>query len=355
MSTIISPVTQGAITPTSIDDTIQSTSINGVDEKKSETSGASRATHVEAGNIKADVSVSRPVLDAPKVPNGTSIANLTSPDMKAVFSELAKFSSLITDVFNYAASAAEGKQVSSAVSTAVDDTLALLILLFKAAKESREAGQTQREIAVQASVASIKQQVSEMNKQAMMMIGMAVVSGVMAVASLAGGAFGAAKNAKSVKTQKLGNADIAKNNTQIAKLQDQAASLSGKAGKAAKADRIKLNAQASGLEKQNAQIKTDIVDKQQRLFDTRNANIQLGNTVNQSAGQMLNSGLQVGQQQSQAASKEEEITSTLAQNNKQKADELISYDINFLRDIVSLFSRISDSQNQAWKAAATVI
>ena len=182
-------------------------------------------------------------------------------------------------------------------------------------------------------------QVDEMRHGAKLMIAMAVVSGVTAgISAILGGA-SLNKSGKAIKQDKALNANITgrqKDLKQIGDINKAAGKEMGDAGQ----DLI-------------ARMKTDkaALNTLNKKFDTNNSRQQVFNTVLQSGGQMSNSAVQVSQGLSQANAKEDEVRTTISQAEKQKIEDNMSFNVNFMKDVLQLMQQYAQSQNQAWKAA----
>lgn len=177
--------------------------------------------------------------------------------------------------------ALNGEQVIKSPSEVVSQSLSLLTLLYQVSKLSREQQVLQREIAVEANVASLKSQAEELNNSAKAMIAMAVISGVLAGITAIVGVVSSMKAGKYIKQEAAGSAIAA--------------------------------------------------NKFQKQMATNNT----VNTVIQSIGQMANSAANVEQTKAQARSKEDEILATRAQASKQKADENVGFQEGLLKSCVS--------------------
>lgn len=197
--------------------------------------------------------------------------------------------------------ALNGELVIKSPSEVVSQSLSLLTLLYQVSKLSREQQVLQREIAVEANVASLKSQAEELNNSAKAMIAMAVISGVLAGITAIVGVVGSMKAGKYIKQEAAGSAIAA--------------------------------------------------NKFQKQMATNNT----VNTVIQAIGQMANSAANVEQTKAQARSKEDEILATRAQASKQKADENIGFQEGLLKELRELFRSISDSENQAWRASIPTV
>ncbi|HHP0485586.1 TPA: type III secretion system translocon subunit SctB [Vibrio harveyi] len=256
-------------------------------------------TKTEAAAIRgnSEAAVSGPKhyqLDGPKAPAIGDQARVVEKLMSA----LAPTVNLLMQTTE---KALNGEQVIKSPSEVVSQSLSLLTLLYQVSKLSREQQVLQREIAVEANVASLKSQAQELNNSAKAMIAMAVISGVLAGITAIMGAVGSMKAGKNIKQEAAGNA-IAAN---------------------------KFNKQMA----------------------TNNAI----NSVIQGVGQMANSAANVEQTKAQARSKEDEILATRAQASKQKADENVGFQEGLLKELRELFRSIADSQNQAWRASIPTV
>ncbi|NRB24688.1 type III secretion system translocon subunit SctB [Shewanella sp.] len=219
------------------------------------------------------------------------------------------------------------------------DLFELMILLFQLAKDNRELNIAQRDIATTASVASIRAQASELRSAKGALIAMAVVSGVLAVTS-------AVMAVKSTSTSTQHLRESSKVNSQLGqqqKFKDTLNSLHDE-GKHVSSALRGTDADIGKLTRQNFEIDT--------LLRTRDSSAQARNTVLQGVGQISNNIGNVYQTGAQASQKEEEAEGTLAQAEKQKADDRIGYDDNFLKEVRDLLRAIGESYNQAWKAAS---
>ncbi|ELI6429362.1 type III secretion system translocon subunit SctB [Vibrio harveyi] len=256
-------------------------------------------TKTEAAAIRgnSEAAVSGPKhyqLDGPKAPAIGDQARVVEKLMSA----LAPTVNLLMQTTE---KALNGEQVIKSPSEVVSQSLSLLSLLYQVSKLSREQQVLQREIAVEANVASLKSQAEELNNSAKAMIAMAVISGVLAGITAIMGAVGSMKAGKNIKQEAAGSA-IAAN---------------------------KFNKQMA----------------------TNNAI----NSVIQGVGQMANSAANVEQTKAQARSKEDEILATRAQASKQKADENVGFQEGLLKELRELFRSIADSQNQAWRASIPTV
>ncbi|AKH62328.1 MULTISPECIES: YopD family type III secretion system translocon subunit [Photorhabdus] len=226
----------------------------------------------------------------------------------------------------------------------LSNTLDMLSLLFEIAKKMRELGILQRDTENKAAIDAQKSQVDEMRHGAKLMIAMAVVSGVMTLGSGLVGSFSAFKNSKSVKQQKTLENNIAGRKELVdIKLQQQ-----GQSGKAERAELGQIWAKEQLADKNTLKSLT-------RDFDNRNSKQQLFSSVMNSLGKMSDNSVQVRQGLSQAKAKEHEVDASVAQHEKQKSEEQISLNNNFMKDVLQLLQQLSQSHNQAWRAAAGVV
>ncbi|WP_287871349.1 type III secretion system translocon subunit AopD [Aeromonas sp.] len=221
----------------------------------------------------------------------------------------------------------------------LESVMDMMSLLFKLARQAREMGLVQRDTENKLVIGHQQAQVDEMRSGAKLMIAMAVVSGVMAVTSAVMGGFSLAKSAKAIKQDKALNANIAgrqKDLKQIGDINKAAGKEMGDSGQ----DLI-------------ARMKTDkaALKTLNKKFEANNSRQQLVSTVTQSVGQMSNSAVQVSQGLSQANAKEDEVRTTISQAEKQKIEDNMSFNVNFMKDVLQLMQQYSQSQNQAWKAA----
>ena len=221
----------------------------------------------------------------------------------------------------------------------LESVMDMMSLLFKLARQAREMGLVQRDTENKLVISHQQAQVDEMRNGAKLMIATAVVSGVMAGLSAIMGGFSLSKSAKAIKQDKALNANIAgrqKDLKQIGDIKKAAGLEMGDAGQDLAA-RIKTD---------KAALKT-----LNKKFDANNSRQQLAGTVTQSVGQMSNSAVQVSQGLSQADAKEDEIKATISQAEKQKIEDNMSFNVNFMKDVLQLMQQYAQSQNQAWKAA----
>ncbi|WP_445375373.1 YopD family type III secretion system translocon subunit [Photorhabdus tasmaniensis] len=226
----------------------------------------------------------------------------------------------------------------------LSNTLDMLSLLFEIAKKMRELGILQRDTENKATIDAQKSQVDEMRHGAKLMIVMAVVSGVMSLGAALVGGFSAFKNGQAVKQQKTLENNIAARNEFIDIKMQQL-------GKSGDMDRA-----AIGKVWDKAQLNdANILKSLTLIFENRNSKQQLFSTVMNSLGKMSDSSVQVEQGLSQAKAKEHEVDASVAQNEKQKNQDQISSNIEFMRDILQLLQQLSQSHNQAWRAAAGVV
>ncbi|MEK9496502.1 YopD family type III secretion system translocon subunit [Photorhabdus sp. P32] len=222
-------------------------------------------------------------------------------------------------------------------------TLDMLSLLFEIAKKMRELGILQRDTENKASIDAQKSQVDEMRHGAKLMIAMAVVSGLMTLGSGLVGGFSTFKNSQAVKQQKILENRIAGRN-----------------------ELIDLKMQQSGIrDADRAEIgkvweKDQLGDKRTLEHSTLTINIrnntqQVSSSVISSLASVANNAVQVEQGLSQAKAKEHEVDASISQHEKQKSEDQISSTINFMRDVLQLLQQLSQSHNQAWRAATGVV
>lgn len=232
------------------------------------------------------------------------------------------------------------QQTNSASKGALSDIFELMALLFQLAKDNRELNITQRDIATTASVASIKAQASELRSAKSALIAMAVVSGVLTIASAVLGAYSAKNSVKDLNESGKVNKQLADQH----KFKDALKGLQGEGKNVSSALR------GTKAEVGTLQVKSSSLDNTLKARDSRS---QLTNTVLQGVGQVSTNIGNVFQTEAQASQKEEEAEGTLKQAEKQKADDRIGYDDNFLKEVRDILRAIGDSYNQAWKAAST--
>ncbi|MGV7960289.1 YopD family type III secretion system translocon subunit [Photorhabdus tasmaniensis] len=226
----------------------------------------------------------------------------------------------------------------------LSNTLDMLSLLFEIAKKMRELGILQRDTENKATIDAQKSQVDEMRHGAKLMIAMAVVSGVMSLGSALVGGFSAFKNSQAVKQQKTLENNIAARNEFIDIKMQQL-------GKSSDMDRA-----AIGKVWDKAQLNdANILKSLTLIFENRNSKQQLFSTVMNSLGKMSDSSVQVEQGLSQAKAKEHEVDASIAQSEKQKIQDQISSNIEFMKDVLQLLQQLSQGYNQAWRAAAGVV
>ncbi|TNI90777.1 type III secretion system translocon subunit AopD [Aeromonas allosaccharophila] len=221
----------------------------------------------------------------------------------------------------------------------LESVMDMMSLLFKLARQAREMGLVQRDTENKLVITHQKAQVEEMRHGAKLMIAMAVVSGVMAGMSAIMGGFSLNKSGKAIKQDKALNANIAgrqKELKQVADIKKTAGLEMGDAG-----------------QDLTARIKVDKASLQtlNKKFEANNSRQQVFNTVLQSGGQMGNSAVQVSQGKSQADAKEDEVKASISQAEKQKIEDNMSFNVNFMKDVLQMMQQYAQSQNQAWKAA----
>ncbi|MGY3806803.1 YopD family type III secretion system translocon subunit [Aeromonas veronii] len=221
----------------------------------------------------------------------------------------------------------------------LDNVLSIMSLLFEMARKAREMGLLQRDMENQAVIAAQKDQVSEMRHGANLMIVMAVISGVMTVASAVMGGFSLSKSAKAIKQDKALNANVAGREKDLQKMADMKKSAGQEMGGAGQEFMTRNRHDKAALERLN------------KKFEANNARQQLAGTVLQGAGQMGNSITQVFQGYSQANAKEDEVRSSIAQTQKQKVEDLMNFNNNFMKDVLQMMQQYAQSHNQAMRAA----
>lgn len=227
------------------------------------------------------------------------------------------------------------------VKSELDVALELMLVLLRMAQKLREMGVLHRDSENQAVIAAQKSQVSEMRAGAKWLIGMAVVSGMMAVASVVSGGLGAFKNGKSIKQEKALELKMAERGEQISQVRNSNPN-NADCPEVAALERSQMTDKAS-------------CNSMRHHFDGRSAKMQASSTVINSMGQMINSALQVKDKQTQATSKEYEVGASIAQTEKQKTEEHMSYNANFMKDMLQLLQQYAQNHNQAWKAAAGAV
>ncbi|QWL70279.1 YopD family type III secretion system translocon subunit [Aeromonas hydrophila] len=212
-------------------------------------------------------------------------------------------------------------------------------LLFEMARKAREMGLLQRDMENQAVIAAQKDQVSEMRHGANLMIAMAVVSGVMTVASAVMGGFSLSKSAKAIKQDKALNANMAGREKDLQKMADVKKSTGQEMGDAGQELMTRNQHDKAALKTLN------------KKFEANNARQQLAGTVLQGSAQVGNSTTQVFQGYSQADAKEDEVRSSIAQTQKQKVEDLMNFNNNFMKDVLQMMQQYAQSHNQAMRAA----
>lgn len=221
----------------------------------------------------------------------------------------------------------------------INDTLDLMSQLFQLARLARQMGLTQRDMENQQVIDSQKAQVAEMRSGAKLMIVMAVVSGVMAGFSAIMGGLSLNKSAKAIKQDKALNANIAGRQQELKQIGDIKKSAGLEMGDAGQ----ELTAR---IKNDKATLKT-----LNKSFETNNSRQQIASTVIQSIGQMSNSAVQVAQGESQATAKEDEVKATISQTEKQKIEDNMAFNANFMKDVLQLMQQYSQTLNQTLKAA----
>ncbi|MDP2503822.1 type III secretion system translocon subunit VopD [Vibrio splendidus] len=282
------------------------------------------------------------LLEGPKAPKSGEQARVVEKLMTA----LAPTANLLMKTLEKALHGQSGTQSSS---NTVSESLALMTLLYQVSKLSREQQTLEREIAVEANVASLKSQAQELNKSAKAMIAMAVVSGVLAGVTAILGGIGSAKAGKQIKAEASTNTLL---KTQKAGV-DKANDLLNNGGLSKTQQQQLKRVQDVGQDRLGNL--TDKLTKGGRKFDKATTSNQARNSILQSLSQMANSASNVEQTKAQARGKEDEVLATRAQALKQKADENIGFQDSMLKELRDLFRSIADSQNQAWRASAPTV
>ncbi|OWO82243.1 AopD protein [Photorhabdus luminescens] len=226
----------------------------------------------------------------------------------------------------------------------LNNTLDMMSLLFEIAKKMRELGILQRDTENKASIDAQKSQVDEMRHGAKLMIATAIVSGLMTLGSGLIGGFSAFKNSQAVKQQKTLENNIAGRNELIDLKMQQL-------GKSGDADRA-----AIGKVWEKDQLGDQkILEHSTLTINIRNNTQQVSSSVISSFGSVANNSVQVEQGLSQAKAKEHEVDASIAQHEKQKSEDQIASNINFMRDVLQLMQQISQSHVQAYRAATGVV
>ncbi|WP_118985010.1 YopD family type III secretion system translocon subunit [Photorhabdus sp. CRCIA-P01] len=226
----------------------------------------------------------------------------------------------------------------------LNNTLDMMSLLFEIAKRMRELGILQRDIENKASIDAQKSQVDEMRHGAKLMIAMAVVSGLMTIGSGFVGVSSSVKNSQAVKQQKTLESNIVGRNELIEIKMQQL-------GKSSDADRAAIGKVwdiAQDVDKSALKSLT-------LVFENRNSKQQFLTSVMKSLESMSNNSVQVEQGLSQAKAKEHEVDSSIAQHEKQKSEDQISLNNNFMREVLQLIQQIYQSHVQAFRAATGVV
>ncbi|MCC8457738.1 YopD family type III secretion system translocon subunit [Photorhabdus aegyptia] len=225
----------------------------------------------------------------------------------------------------------------------LNNTLDMMSLLFEIAKRMRELGILQRDTENKASIDAQKSQVDEMRHGAKLMIAMAVVSGLMTIGSGLIGGFSSVKNGQSIKQQKTLEGNIAGRNELIdLKLQQS--------GKSSDADRAAIgNVWNVAQDADKSALRSLTL-----VFENRNTKQQFLSSVMKSLESMSNNSVQVEQGLAQAKAKEHEVDSSISQHEKQKSEDQISLNNNFMREVLQLIQQLYQSHVQAWRAATNV-
>lgn len=191
-----------------------------------------------------------------------------------------------------------------ALTSALEGSIALLLMLLKFSRESREQAVMLRDIDNQSMILAQKSEVEEMRKGVGLMIAMAVVAALVAAGAAVIGGWAACKNGKVVGLQK-------------------AAENGG-----APCPQFRVNE-----------------------FQQRTSNTQALSSVLQSIGQIANTSLQSKEKAVQATAKEYGIASTMAQHEKQKVDDRLSFSITFSKDVLQMLQQLAQSHNQTLRTA----
>lgn len=221
----------------------------------------------------------------------------------------------------------------------LESVMDMMSLLFKLARQAREMGLVQRDTENKLVITHQKAQVEEMRHGAKLMIATAVVSGALAVTSAVMGGFSSAKSAKTIKQDKALNANIAGRQKDLKQMGDIKKAAGIEMGDAGQDLTVRVETDKAALQTLN------------KKFDANNSRQQLAGTVTQSLGQMSNSAVQVSQGNSQADAKEDEVKASISQAEKQKIEDNMSFNVNFMKDVLQMMQQYAQSQNQAWKAA----
>ncbi|KLN64736.1 type III secretion system translocon subunit SctB [Vibrio sp. VPAP30] len=256
-----------------------------------------------------------------------------------------ELNSLIGKMTNNAGQVADAEDSSNSIA----DGLALIVLLYTLSKLSRQQQVQQREIAVDATVTSQKNQADEQRSAAWAMIGMAIVAGVMAGLTVAAGAFGAFQSGKKIGKEMSANAQV---NTQQ-KGMNQVDELLQKTDLPEQKRTQLLKAKEEGTK--NLTEGNQYLQTNNHKFDRMTGINQALTAFVQTLGQFGNAIANYSQAESQARSKEDEVQATQAQAEKQKADENVSFQEGLLKELRDLFRSIADSENQAWRASAPTV
>ncbi|WP_391087331.1 type III secretion system translocon subunit VopD [Vibrio sp. NH-UV-68] len=305
------------------------------------------ATKTEASAVKGTSNNSAPLsacvqLDVPKTLATSHQGKVAEKLVDAVAPTL----NLLTQTLD---KTIKGQPMVKSVSESVSQVLSLLSLLYQVSKLSRNQQTLQREIAVEANVASLQYQANEMKNAANALLATAVVSGVLAGATAATGVVGNIKAVGKIKAQVADNHAL---KPQKAGLEQVEQMLKSKNLSAAQKEQLVK------LHNTGQDNIADMLSKRQvnsRKFEHRMAKNQANNAVLQALGQMSNAASNVEQTKAQARGKEDEILAARAQAAKQKADENLGFQDSLLKELRELFRAISDSENQAWRASGSAV
>ncbi|AWB00886.1 translocator protein PopD [Vibrio harveyi] len=304
-------------------------------------------TKTEAAAIRgnSEAAVSGPKhyqLDGPKAPAIGDQARVVEKLMSA----LAPTVNLLMQTTE---KALNGERFIKSPSDTISQSLSLLTLLYQVSKLSREQQVLQREIAVEANVASLKSQAQELNNSAKAMIAMAVISGVLAGVTAIMGAIGSFKAGKEIKAESLNNNKLNLQKTGFNKAEELLSSSNLPDSQKVQANKLKSFTQGSIADT------TSQLGLNGRKLDKLASSAQTRSSILQTLNQMANAATNVEQTKAQARSKEDEVLATRAQAAKQKADENVGFQEGLLKELRELFRSIADSQNQAWRASIPTV
>lgn len=219
----------------------------------------------------------------------------------------------------------------------LDGTLAILLALLEMARRAREMGVVQRDIENKSLIAAQKDQVSEMRYGAKLMMVMAIVSGVMTGLSALMGGFSVAKGVKGLKQEKALNVEIANQSKELDGL------------KALKGDNP-LGAAGQDLSK-NLDLNKAKLARLDHKFSFNNMLFQTGNSLVQGVGQIANQTIQFEHAKSQADVKEDEVRASIVQTEKEKTQDHLTLQYNFMKDVLQIMQLYTQTHNQAMRAS----